>query len=213
MQTSTQEELRWAVVMFKEDVAEGLTRQALASGLSPQDIMGGSLILGLEDVGRLYAAGEYFLPELVMVGNTAKRIMDVLQPLIDDQEGSRRPGRVVIGTVAGDLHDIGKSMVITVLKGAGYEVIDLGIDVPTSAFVAAVRDHRPRLLGMSALLLTTREMMRKVIDALVEAGLRDEVKIIVGGCSVSQGYADAIGADGYGKDAISAVRLARELLA
>lgn len=213
METSTQEGLRWAVVTFDEDVAEGLTRQALASGLSPQDIMEGSLIPALEEVGRLYAAAEYFLPELVMVGNTAQRVMDVLQPLIDDQEGSRRPGRVVIGTVAGDLHDIGKSMVITVLKGAGYEVIDLGIDVPTSAFVAAVRDHRPRLLGMSALLLTTREMMRKVIDALVEAGLRDEVKIIVGGCSVSQGYADAIGADGYGKDAISAVHLARELLA
>lgn len=213
MQTSTQEGLRWAVVVFEEDVAEGLTRQALASGLSPQDIMRDSLIPALEEVGRLYAAGEYFLPELVMVGNTAQRVMDVLQPLIDDQEGSRRPLRVVIGTVAGDLHDIGKSMVITVLKGAGYEVIDLGIDVPTSAFVAAVRDHRPRLLGMSALLLTTREMMRQVIHALVEAGLRDEVKIIVGGCSVSQGYADAIGADGYGKDAISAVHLARELLA
>jgi 5-methyltetrahydrofolate--homocysteine methyltransferase len=138
--------------------------------------------------------------------------MDILDPLFASAGGEGRPGRVVIGTVQGDVHDIGKNMVITMLKGSGYEIIDLGVNVATPDFVNAVRQHRPDILALSALLLTTRAKMTQVINGLVEAGLRSDVRVLVGGCPVDQNFADQIGADGYGRDAIDAVGVANRLV-
>ncbi len=212
MTTSHLNELRAAVIDFQEEEVERLTRQALAAGAAPNDIMTQGLVPALAEVGRRYSTCEYFLPELVMCGSAVKAAMAILDPILESGGTSKRPGRVVIGTVAGDLHDIGKNMVISMLKGSGYAILDLGVDVPAERFTQAVREQRPDVLGLSALLLTTREEMRTVIGALDAAGLRDKVKIMVGGCAVDQKFADEIGADGFGPDAPSAVALARRLV-
>ena len=205
---SLQRQLQAAVVEFQEEDIQHLVRQSLASGMSAHEIVSQALLPAMEEVGRLYTRGEYFLPELVMCGDTTKKAMDILDPLLS-QESRQRQGKIVIGTVAGDFHDIGKNMVISMLKGAGYEVFDLGIDVATARFVEAVQEVKPDLLGMSALLLTTREAMRDVISSLSQTNLRHQVKVIVGGCAVDQEFADTIGADGYGEDAAAAINLAR----
>ncbi len=205
-------QLRQAVIDYAEDTIEDLTHQALAAGLSPQNIVLECLGPGLEEVGKRYEECTYFLPELMMCGNTMKRAMAILEPLMETGGVDRRMGKVVVGTVAGDLHNLGKNMVISMLRGAGFEVHDLGVDVPIHRFVEQVRELRPDILGMSSLLLTARGNMGKIIAALKDAGLRDQVKVMVGGCAVTPKFVETIGADGYGKDAVAAVNLAYQLL-
>ena len=212
MSTELQERLYAAVVGFEDEEIEGLIHLALDSGMSPQEIMVNCLVPALDEVGRYYSEGTYFVPELIMCGNAVKLAMGILNPLIEAQGGEGRPGRLVMGTVAGDLHDIGKNMVVTMLKGSGYDVIDLGVDVSSETFVEAVREHQPDILALSALLLTTREEMKGVVESLTEAGLRDQVKVIIGGAPVDQAFTDQIGADGFGEDAPDAVRVANRLV-
>jgi len=202
--------LRQAILGGDGEKAESLTETAIGSGQSAEAIMG-ALTGTMEIVGREYEEGERFVPEMLVSAVAMKRALEVLRPRLIDA-GVRARGMVVIGTVAGDLHDIGKNLVCMMLEGAGLEVIDLGVDVAAQDFVSAVRVHRPQVLAMSALLTTTMEEMPAVIAALEEAGLRDGVKILVGGAPVTQEYADRIGADGYCVDAPAAAALARTLV-
>lgn len=183
MSSTFEQDLSVAVIEFREEEIQSIVRQALDTGMEPQEVVLKGLLPGLAEVGRLYGQGEYFLPELVMCGSTVKTAMDILDPLLSTGDSGQRV-EIVIGTVAADFHDIGKNIVISMLKGAGYGITDLGIDVATSTFVETVKKKKPQILGMSALLLTTRQMMAEVILALREAGVRDHVKVIVGGCAV-----------------------------
>ena len=189
-----------------------LVRQALDSGRTPRDVLAGGLIAGMDEVGRDFKAGELFVPEVLIAARAMHAGMNVLRPLLSAGEAAGQ-GKLLIGTVKGDLHDIGKNLVKMMLEGAGFETIDLGTDVEPAAFAAAVRQHHPQLLGMSALLTTTMVQMQSTVDLLEEAGLRNTVKIIVGGAPVTESYARQIGADGYASDAATAVDIARQLLA
>ncbi len=190
----------------------GLVQDALDKGMSPKDILSGGLIAGMDEVGRDFKAGDLFVPEVLIAARAMQAGMSILRPLLGegDQFGV---GRYLIGTVKGDLHDIGKNLVKMMLEGAGFETIDLGTDAGPADFVAAVREHRPGLVGMSALLTTTMVNMKATIEALEEAGLRDSVKIMIGGAPVTAAFAEQIGADAYAPDAASAVDIARELVA
>jgi 5-methyltetrahydrofolate--homocysteine methyltransferase len=194
-----------------EAVAQ-LVRQALDQGIPPATILQGGLIAGMDDVGRDFKAGDLYVPEVLIAARAMHAGMGVLRPLLAESDNPSA-GRLLIGTVKGDLHDIGKNLVRMMLEGAGFETIDLGTDVAPAAFVAAVQQHKPRLLGMSALLTTTMVQMTAVIEALVEAGLRDTVKVMVGGAPVTDAFARQIGADAYAPDAASAVDVARSLVA
>jgi 5-methyltetrahydrofolate--homocysteine methyltransferase len=194
-----------------EAVAE-LVQQALDQGLAPGEILQGGLIAGMDEVGRDFKAGELFVPEVLIAARAMHAGMGVLRPLLAESEAPSA-GKFVIGTVKGDLHDIGKNLVRMMLEGAGFETVDLGTDVEPQAFVKAVREHKPTLMGMSALLTTTMVQMKSTIEALTEAGVRDSVKIMVGGAPVTDAYAKQIGADAYAPDAASAVDTARALAA
>jgi 5-methyltetrahydrofolate--homocysteine methyltransferase len=195
-----------------EEGVAALVKQALDQGLSPQEVLSGGLIAGMNRVGHDFRNGDLFVPEVLMAAEAMHAGMAVLKPLL--VAGSvPTAGKLVIGTVEGDLHDIGKNLVKMMLEGAGFDVIDLGTDVRPDAFVAAVREHKPGLLGMSALLTTTMGGMQATIGALAEAGLRDSVKVMVGGAPVTEAYARRIGADAYSSDAGSAVEAARRLVA
>ena len=185
-------------------------RQALQSGLSPAEVLSG-LIAGMDRVGRDFQSGHLFVPEVLLAARAMHAGMAVLRPLLAET-GVPYVGTYLIGTVQGDLHDIGKNLVRMMLEGAGFQVLDLGTDVSPERFVAAVREHRPQILGMSALLTTTMPGMRRTIEALEEAGLRDRVKVMVGGAPVTAEYAREIGADAYAPDAATAVEVARRLL-
>lgn len=187
-----------------------LVRQALEGGLSPAEVLSG-LTAGMDRVGQDFKCGILFVPEVLLAARAMHAAMAVLRPLLAET-GVPRAGTYLIGTVQGDLHDIGKNLVRMMLEGAGFEVVDLGTDVAPERFVAAVREHRPQILGMSALLTTTMPGMKKTMEALEEAGLRDQVKVMVGGAPVTQAWADEIGADGYAPDAATAVEVARRLL-
>jgi len=187
-----------------------LVQQALDEGLEPAGILEGGLIAGMDEVGRDFKAGDLFVPEVLIAARAMHAGMDVLRPLLAETD-VMSAGKYVIGTVKGDLHDIGKNLVRMMLEGAGFEMIDLGTDVEPQAFVNAVSEHQPQLLGMSALLTTTMVQMKTTIDALEEAGLRDSVKIMVGGAPVTDAFAKEIGADAYAPDAASAVDVARSL--
>jgi len=193
----------------EETVAE-LVQQAIDQGLAPNDVLKGGLIAGMDEVGRDFKAGDLFVPEVLIAARAMHAGMAVLRPLLSSTDAAGM-GKYVIGTVKGDLHDIGKNLVKMMLEGAGFETVDLGTDVAAEAFVTAVREHRPRVVGMSALLTTTMVQMKTIIDALTEAGLRDSVKIMVGGAPVTAAYAQQIGADAYAPDAASAVDSARAL--
>jgi len=188
-----------------------LTEKALAEGIEPGRIINEGLIPGMNEVGRLFKAGEFFIPEVLVAARAMHAGLDIVKPLLSSYE-FEPVGMAVVGTVKGDLHDIGKNLVAMMLEGAGFQVIDLGVDVPPEKFVEAVKERRPHLVGMSALLTTTMPSMKATIEALQEAGLRDKVKVMVGGAPLTQHYADEIGADGYAPDASSAVDKARELL-
>ena len=192
-------------------VAE-LVQQALDQGMTPAEILNGGLIAGMDEVGRDFKAGDLFVPEVLIAARAMQAGMNVLRPLLAESD-VLSAGKYVIGTVQGDLHDIGKNLVKMMLEGAGFETIDLGTDVKPDDFVAAVREHQPQLLGMSALLTTTMPGMKATIEALQEAGLRDTVKIMIGGAPVTAVFAEQIGADAYAPDAASAVETARGLTA
>lgn len=187
-----------------------LLRASLDHGFPPEENLE-ALLSGLEACGQSFEKGEYFLPELIMAGEAFKAGMSILEPLMREKPRTYE-GTVVLGTVRGDVHDIGKNLVGFMLESAGFRVIDLGVDVPTEGFADAVRNHAPDCLGMSALLTTTMLGMEAVIETLKERGLRDKVKVILGGAPVSKRYADSIGADGYASDAASGVVKVRELI-
>lgn len=206
-------QLNQAVIDGDEELTEALTRQALDRGLNPLDIINQGLTPGIDVVGEKFGCGEYFLPHLVMAGNAMKAAMSLLDPALKASGATRETlGTVVLGTVAGDIHEIGKSLVATMLTASGFVVHDLGVDVPTEKFVDKVRESNANLLGLSALLTTTMSVQRKIIDALKEAGLREQVKVMLGGAPVSRQWAEEIGADGYAEDAAGAVNLARRLV-
>ncbi len=188
-----------------------LTTEALATGMSPKDIVSHGLQAGMGMVGEKFSSGEYFLPDMLMAARAMKAALEILQPLLE-KSGVPTVGKVVIGTVEGDMHDIGKNVVTTFLRGNGFEVIDLGINVPDKGFIEKVREEKPDILGLSALLTTSMSFMGRVIKAVEGVGLRSSVKVIVGGAPVTQDFANSIGADGYARDGGEAAPLCRQLL-
>jgi corrinoid protein of di/trimethylamine methyltransferase len=207
------EQITTSVVEGESDETVELTRQAIEAGLEPLTIINQGLVPGMNIAGDKFQSGEYFLPHLIMAAKGMQQAMALLEPELHARDQAvEAAGTVVIGTVQGDIHEIGKSLVATMLSASGFEVHDLGVDVPIETFVAKVKETGADLLGMSALLTTTMTVQREVIEALGEAGLRDRVKVIVGGAPVNQEWADSIGADGYAEDAVGAIELAKQLV-
>jgi 5-methyltetrahydrofolate--homocysteine methyltransferase len=200
------------LVAFDAKGIKVAVRAALEAGLTPLDIVTLGMAEGMAEVGRRYEEGEFFLPQLVMAGTTMQDGMSILRPFLQGEAGSENKGKIVLGTVQGDLHDIGKNIVKVMLEAAGFVVHDIGVDQPAANFVSAVREHSADIVAMSALLTTTVLNMAQVIDLLQEAGLRDRVRVIVGGAPVSREFANQIGAEGYAPDAIKAVREAERLM-
>jgi 5-methyltetrahydrofolate--homocysteine methyltransferase len=194
----------------EDEVVAELVQQALDEGMEAGEVLQGGLISGMDEVGRDFKAGDLFVPEVLIAARAMHAGMSVLRPLLAESD-TPSAGKYLIGTVKGDLHDIGKNLVRMMLEGAGFETIDLGTDVEPQAFVDAVREHQPQLVGMSALLTTTMVQMKATIEALEEAGLRDSVKIMIGGAPVTDAFANEVGANAYAPDAASAVDVAREL--
>ncbi len=190
---------------------KALTEEALALGMAPLDILFGPLIPALEEVGRRFEIGEYFVPEMIISAKAMQEALKLLRPLLA-QTGAKPIGQVVIATVKGDMHDIGKNLCIMMLEGAGFNVVDLGVNTSIDKIVTAVRDHQPQLVGFSAFLTTTMPMFKVNMEALAKAGLRDKVKIMVGGAPVTQEIADKVGADGYAPTASATVHLAKALM-
>ena len=188
-----------------------LTNEGLALGMDPLVLLFEALIPSLEEVGRLFEIGEYFVPEMLIAAKAMSGAMEILQPLIA-ATGAEPTGIFLMGTVKGDIHDIGKNLCNVMLEGAGFKVIDIGVNVDPEKFVAGIRQHKPDAVGMSAFLTTTMPMFSTTIEAIAAAGLRDQVKILVGGAPVTQEYCDEVGADGYAPDANSCVRVTKQLL-
>lgn len=199
-----------AILNGDHKTAVALTKQALADGIAPADLITNYMSPAMDEVGRRFEREEYFVPELLLSGRAMKKALELLQPLLAES-GAAPAGRVVIGTVKGDLHDIGKNLVASMLEGAAFEVYDLGADVSPERFVAAVRERKADIICLSALLTVTMPAMRDVVDALKAAGLRDRVRVLVGGAPVTSEFASEIGADAYGENAGVAVALARRL--
>ena len=202
------EKLFDAIVDGKAPLAEAIVRQELASGADPIALIAETMIPAMDEVGKLFYEEEYFVPELMLAGRAMKAAMEPLRPLLA-AAGAKPAGVVVAGVVKGDLHDIGKNLVVSMLEGAGFKVHDLGTDVAPQTFVAAIREHQPQILCLSALLTVTMTGMKTTIDAIRDAGLRRSVKVLVGGAPLNERYATEIGADGYGATATDAVALAR----
>jgi corrinoid protein of di/trimethylamine methyltransferase len=201
-----------AIVEGETEQAIEFTRQALAAGIEPMAIIDQGLIPGMEIVGEKFSSGEFFLPNLIISANGMQEAMLLLEPELKARQQERKSaGKVVIGTVHGDIHEIGKSLVATMLSANGFQVFDLGVDVPVATFIAKIREIDADLLGLSALLTTTMVVQREIIAALKQAGLRERVKVMVGGAPVTRSWAEEIGADGYAEDAIGAVVLAKQL--
>ena len=188
-----------------------LTQAGLDTGLPPERMLFEALIPSLEEVGARFERGDWFVPEMLVAGKAMAAALDLLRPLLA-QTGVESVGTFLMGTVKGDVHDIGKNLVNIMLEGAGFTVIDLGVQVPPEKFVAAIEEHQPDIVGMSAFLTTTMPMFKANINAIEKAGLRDKVVIMVGGAPVTQEYADVCGADGYAADAATAVRRAKEFV-
>lgn len=200
-----------AIVAGKLEPAVEITRQAIAEGVAPQMIINNYMIKAMGEVGQRFQDGKAFVPQLLMAGRAMKGALELLKPLLAGS-ASTTIGKIVIGTVKGDLHDIGKNLVASMLEGCGFEVINIGIDVTCDKFVEAVKENHADILCMSALLTTTMTYMKEVIQALEEAGIRNQAKVMIGGAPVSQGFADEIGADGYSDNANTAVAVAKELI-
>lgn len=201
-----------AIVDGDNKTAKALTEQAIAAGVDPKLLLEKYMIPAMNEVGRLFEVNEYFVPELVVSARAMKTAQELLRPLLLGG-GSKPAGKVIIGTVKGDLHDIGKSLVATMLESGGFEIVDLGVDVPPIKFVEAVETHQPNIVAMSALLTTTMKAMPATLEQMVKAGVRDKVKVIVGGAPITQKFANDIGANGFADNASSAVTLARQLVA
>lgn len=201
-----------AVVEGDTPSTKKLTELALAEGVSPNDLLKDTLVPAMDEVGRLFETNEYFVPELLIAARAMKGAMEYIRPLLASS-GGEIAGKVVIGTVRGDLHDIGKNLVAAMLEGGGFEVYDLGVDVSPERFIAAAKENNAQIVAMSALLTTTMPGMRNVIKAMEQDGIRSHVKVMIGGAPVTKQFATDIGADGFSDNASSAVRLARSLVA
>ncbi|HJM65065.1 MAG: cobalamin-binding protein [Roseibacillus sp.] len=209
---STAQSLREAILQGNMDLARTLTEQALAEDVDPLALVDEQMVPAMDEMGRRFDCSEAFVPELLLAARAMKGAMEVVGPPL--AEAGREPvGRAVVGTVQGDLHDIGKNLVGSMLEGAGFEVRDLGVNVPPEQFVAAVKKEPVHIVGLSALLTTTMMAMKATVQAIREADPGGEVKVMVGGAPITQKFADQIGADGYGVNAVEAVALAREVLA
>lgn len=205
------EELATALINGKAPVVKDLTNKAVEEGEKPQDILNKGLVAGMNVVGIRFKNNEFYVPEVLIAARAMHAGMAIIKPLL--AAGGVEPvAKVAIGTVQGDLHDIGKNLVAMMLEGAGFEIIDLGVDVKSEQYVDAVKNKGAKVVALSALLTTTMPSMKETIQAMQEAGLRDSVKIMIGGAPVTQNYADEIGADGYSPDAASAVDTAKALL-
>jgi 5-methyltetrahydrofolate--homocysteine methyltransferase len=200
-----------AVLDGDAPAAESAVKEALAANVPAEDILQKACIPAMGEVGRLFEEGEKYVPEMLISARAMQKSVALLKPLLA-QGNIQAVGKVIVGTVQGDLHDIGKNLVGMMLEGTGFEVIDLGTDVTPIKFVEAVKTHHPQLIGLSALLTTTMPSMKKIVDALQEAGLRGQVKVLIGGAPVTEAYANQIGADGYAPDASSAARKAKALM-
>jgi corrinoid protein of di/trimethylamine methyltransferase len=207
------ESMAQSVVDGEVEDAERLARQAIEQGVDPLDAINQGFVVGVNHVGEEYAAGEMFLPDLVLAGEAMKAAVAVLEPEMQ-RRGTKRQmlGTVVIGTVDGDIHDIGKTLVATMLAASGFQVYDMGVDVPVQTFLEKARETSADIVGLSALLTTTMVKQKDVIEALEEAGLRPQIKVMVGGAPVTRTWAEEIGADGFSEDAIGAVTVAKELV-
>ena len=201
-----------AVTEGEDEDAARLVIDALGAGLPPLNILQKGVVAGIMRAGDLWRANEYFLPDVIMAADAFKEAMAPLEPRLRETEEGYLGKKFVIGVVQGDMHDLGKSLVIAMLTSAGFEVTDLGIDVPLEKFVEAVKETKPDIVGMGAYMTTTMLQMKEVIAKLKEQGLRDEVKVMVGGVPTSQEFADEVGADAWGKDALDAMQKARELV-
>jgi len=199
-----------AVLSGHTKTAVAITREAIAENIDPVQLISGTMVPAMDEVGKRYEEEEYFVPELLLSARAMKGALELLRPLLAER-GAKPAGTVAIGTVKGDLHDIGKNLVASLLEGGGFEVIDLGADVPPEKFIEAIRDKGAQIVCLSALLTVTMPSMKSTIEALKQAGLRDQVKVLIGGAPVTQQYADDIGADGYGQSASNAVALARRM--
>ncbi|MFO0930878.1 MAG: corrinoid protein [Gemmataceae bacterium] len=206
------QQLTTAIIEGNVSLARTITQQALAEQQDPSKLVNDYMVPAMNEVGRRYECNEYFVPELLLAARAMSAGLVFIRPLLVAR-GTQPTGRVIIGTVKGDLHDIGKNLVAAMLEGNGFEVIDLGVNVTPDQFLAAVREKKPNIVAMSALLTTTMLAMKSTIETLRQAGVRDQVKILIGGAPVTQKYADEIGADGYSDTAASAARLARTILA
>jgi len=205
------QQLYQAVVDGDAELSKSITEEALAEGVDALSLVTGHMVPAMDEVGRLFEEGEYFVPELLISARAMKASMELIRPILVET-GVPPTGRVVIGTVKGDLHDIGKNLVAAMLEGGGFEVTDLGADVDPEKFVEAVREHNADIVAMSALLTTTMPSMKSTIDALIAAELREKVKVMIGGAPVSAGFGEQIGADGYAENASLAVSMARGFL-
>ncbi|MGE5568365.1 MAG: corrinoid protein [Rhodospirillales bacterium] len=200
-----------AILTGDSKAAVAITKEALAAGADPLEIVNTQMVPAMDEAGRRFECEDYFVPELLLAARAMKGALELIRPLLAER-GTEPAGRVVIGTVKGDLHDIGKNLVSSMLEGGGFEVVDLGADVAPEKFVEAVRERNPDLVCLSALLTVTMPSMKTTIDALKDAGLRDRVRVVVGGAPVTEQWAREIGADGYGANAAAAVPLARKLI-
>lgn len=201
-------QLSTAVLQGNKELTPSLVQKALDQGLSPKDILDSGMVAGMNEVGARFKRGDMFVPEVLMSAEAMQAGLGVLRPHLV-ASGAKLTGKIVMGTVKGDLHDIGKNLVGMLCEGAGFEVIDLGFNIAPEKFVAAIKEHQPDIVGMSALLTTTMRSMGYTIKALEEAGLRDKVKVMVGGAPVDAEFAKRIGADGYGSNAPAAAELAK----
>jgi len=206
------EALSQAVIDGEEEEAEELVKQALEQGVDPLACINEGLMKGIEEVGELFSNGTYFLPELIQGAAAMKAALEILEPQLVGKEKREVVGTVVLGTVAGDQHEIGKTLVGTMLTANGFKVVDIGVDQKADDFVAAIEESGANIVGASALLTTTLQELKQLIDSVAEAGLADKVKVMIGGAPVTQDFATEIGADGYADDAIAAVAVARKLI-
>ncbi len=203
--------LRDAILTGDARTARTTTETALAAGVEPMKLVNEYMVPAMDEVGRRFECNEYFVPELLLSARAMKSALELIRPLLV-QSGIEPVGRVAIGTVKGDLHDIGKNLVAAMFEGGGFEVIDLGVNVPPERFVATIKEKNANIVAMSALLTTTMPSMKTTIDALKAAGVRDQVKVYVGGAPITQKFADDIGADGYSDNAVGAVALAKKAI-
>lgn len=205
------QQLYTAILEGNAPAAKSTVQAALDEGVDPQELLSKYMIPAMDEVGRLFEANEYFVPELLIAARAMKGALELIKPKLVDS-GAQPAGKVAIGTVRGDLHDIGKNLVAAMLEGGGFEVIDLGVDVSPEKFVETAKEKGAQIVAMSALLTTTMPGMKTTIEALTQAGIRDQVKVMIGGAPVTQRYADEIGADGFSDNASGAVRIARQLV-